>query len=86
MFAPGVASTQFSKIRSRAASLETDTVWLYVAFLGAKAYDAGSKLSESFNLPEKSSYAPMIDWSQPQRFTFTRGGELYLARFRMQSP
>ncbi len=71
---------------SRAAKLETDTVWLYVAFRDAKTYDAGTKLSESLNVPEKSSYAPMIDWSQPDRFTFTRAGELYLVRFRMKSP
>jgi TolB protein len=71
---------------SRAANLESDTVWLYIAFRKAKSYDAGTKLSESINVPDKSSYAPMIDWSQPDRFTFTRAGELYLARFRMKSP
>ena len=71
---------------SRAANLETDTVWLYIAFRDAKTYGAGTKLSESFNVPDKSSYAPMIDWSQPDQFTFTRAGELYLARFRMKSP
>lgn len=70
---------------SRAANLETDTVWLYIAARDTSAYDGGTKLSESFNVPDKSSYAPMIDWSQPDRFTFTRAGELYLARFRMKS-
>ncbi len=71
---------------SRAANLEIDTVWLYIAARDTRAYDGGTKLPESFNVPDKSSYAPMIDWSQPDRFTFTRAGELYLARFRMKSP
>ncbi len=71
---------------SRATNLATDTVWLYIAFRDAKTYGAGTKLPESLNVPDKSSYAPMIDWSQPDRFTFTRTGELYLARFRLKSP
>lgn len=67
---------------SRASNLEKDTVWLYIAVRDDDAYDTGTKLPESFNVPDKSSYAPMLDWSQPGRFTFTRAGELYLARYR----
>jgi TolB protein len=71
---------------SRASNLETDTVWLYISYRDAKTYGDATKLSDAINVPDKSSFAPMIDWSQPDRFTFTRAGELYLARYRMKSP
>lgn len=70
---------------SRAPDLAKDTVSLYVALRTAAGYDSGTKLPESINVAGKSSYAPMIDWSTTDRFTFTRAGELYLTRYRLRA-
>jgi hypothetical protein len=71
---------------SRAPNLQTDTVWLYIAMRTTSGYDVGIRLPASINVPNQSSFAPMIDWSTPGQFTFTRGGELYLVRYRLDSP
>ena len=68
---------------SRAPNLEVDTVWLYVASSTRGQYDAGTALSAEINVADKGSYGPMLDWSQRDRFTFTRGGEVFLARYRL---
>jgi TolB protein len=72
-------------IFSRAPDLDKDTVWLYAAVRGGGAYDTGVKLPEAINLSDKSSFAPMIDWSRTGRITFTRAGDLYLLRLRVDS-
>ena len=68
---------------SRAPNLEVDTVWLYVASNKRGKYDAGVALPGDINIADKGSYGPMLDWSQRDHFTFTRGGELFLARYRI---
>jgi hypothetical protein len=71
---------------SRASNLEKDTVWLYVSRRTAAGFETGTRLAASINVAGKSSYAPMVDWSTPGQFTFTRAGELYIARYRMKVP
>lgn len=56
---------------SRAADFETDKVRLFAASLRDGRYDAGALLPESVNAPGKDTYAPMLDWSHPDRITFT---------------
>ncbi len=68
---------------SRAPNLEVDTVWLYFASADGGEYDAGTRLPESVNLPDKGTYAPTLDGSQRNRFTFTRGGDLFVVSYRL---
>ena len=71
---------------SRAANLREDAVYLFIATRNAAGYGIGTRLPDPINAGDKSSYAPMVDWSNPGRFTYTRAGELYIASYRMKSP
>ncbi len=79
-------------IFSRAGDLAVDRVDLFHARLESYRYGAGTALTDSVNTPGKSTYGPMLDWSQPDRITFTGsrpeaaagGADLYVARYRLE--
>jgi len=58
-------------IFSRANDIRVDDVNLFYSALTAGGHDGGTILSSQVNVPGKSTYAPMLDWSQRGRFTFT---------------
>jgi len=58
-------------IFSRSPDLATSEVRLFRAARTARGYDTGVALPESINTPDSSTYAPMLDWSEPSRITFT---------------
>ncbi len=58
-------------IFSRSPDLETVEVRLYCVQLIRGVYGAGHVLFEEVNTPGSSTYAPMLDWSDPDRVTFT---------------
>ena len=74
---------------ARAKDFRTDRVDLYFATLRDGRYDAGTALPMSVNSADKDAYGPMLDWSCPDRFTFSgqrkgaRAMDLYLVRYRM---
>jgi hypothetical protein len=75
---------------SRAPDIAVDSVLLYSAGLRSGAYDPGVLLSDVINTPGSDTYAPMLDWSQRNRLTFTtrrpagsaNGVDVYLVRYR----
>ena len=78
---------------SRTPDMKTGRVDLYHASPdGDGRYDAGIRLPMSVNDSTTSSYGPMLDWSRPDRFTFSAqrrgagGMDLYLIRYRLRSP
>nr|WP_295375273.1 hypothetical protein [Pseudoxanthomonas sp.] len=56
---------------SRAADLRRDRVDLYIAAAGPGGYAVGQRLADGVNHPRHDSYAPMLDWSQPDRLLFS---------------
>lgn len=56
---------------TRAADLRRDRVDLYVAGAGPAGYGVGERLGGGVNHPRHDSYAPMLDWSQPDRLLFS---------------
>ena len=68
---------------SRAPNLEVDTVWLYFASANGGEYDAGTRLPDSVNLADRGTYAPTLDGSQRNRFTFSRGGDLFVVSYHL---
>ncbi|HJS12900.1 hypothetical protein [Sphingopyxis sp.] len=76
-------------IFARAPSMKDDRVDLFAATSHGGRYDAGMILSLAVNDPVKDSYGPMLDWSAPNRLTFSsqRGGaqsmELYRISYRL---
>jgi TolB protein len=74
---------------ARAKDFRTDRVDLFVATLHNGKYDRGGLLPPSINTANKDTYGPMLDWSDPRRFTFSaqRDGQqsmdLYVVRYRM---
>ena len=76
---------------ARAPSMKDDRVDLFAATSDGGRYDAGMILPLAVNDPVKDSYGPMLDWSAPDRLTFSsqRGGaqsmELYRITYRLVS-
>jgi Tol biopolymer transport system component len=76
---------------SRSADLRSADVKLYYTRPTRGEYGAGIELDELVNTKGSSTYAPMLDWSDPRRITFTtrrpadspRAADLYLARLRV---
>jgi len=72
-------------IYARTNNLETDPVALYCAVRIGANYRDGVRLTDEINTPGSNAYAPMLDWSQRDRVTFTtrrpaddpRGADLY---------
>jgi TolB protein len=86
--------TNSSVVFSRANDLKVDDVDLYFASLGAAGYDIGVKLPDQVNVAGESTYAPMFDWSQRGRLTFTGkrpeansgAADVYTVTVRIESP
>ena len=76
---------------ARAPSMKDDRVDLYAATSQSGRYGAGMILPLAVNDPVRDSYGPMLDWSAPDRLTFSsqRGGaqsmELYRITYRIVS-
>ncbi|KQZ76898.1 hypothetical protein ASE06_04800 [Sphingopyxis sp. Root214] len=76
---------------ARAPSMKDDRVDLFAATSDGGRYDAGMILPLAVNDPVKDSYGPMLDWSAPDRLTFSsqRGRaqsmELYRITYRLVS-
>ncbi|MGH6695756.1 TolB family protein [Sphingopyxis sp.] len=76
---------------ARAPSMQDDRVDLFAATSRSGRYDAGMILPLAVNDPVKDSYGPMLDWSAPDRLTFSgqKGGaqsmELYRITYRLVS-
>ena len=74
---------------ARAPSMKDDRVDLFAATSRGGRYGAGMILPLAVNDPVKDSYGPMLDWSAPDRLTFSgqRGGaqsmELYRISYRL---
>ena len=74
------------------ARLGTIEVRLYCVQLIRGVYGAGHLLFEEVNTPGSSTYAPMLDWSDPDRVTFTtrrpadnpRGADLFRVTMRVR--
>lgn len=76
---------------ARAPSMKDDRVDLFASTSHGGRYGAGMILPLAVNDPVKDSYGPMLDWSAPDRLTFSsqRGGaqsmELYRITYRLVS-
>jgi TolB protein len=74
---------------ARAPSMQDDRIDLFYAAPHRGRYDQGTILPPQVNDPVKDSYGPMLDWSTPDRLTFSgqRQGaesmELYRIRYRL---
>lgn len=69
---------------SRARNLRKDTVTLHVAAPSSAGYEHGTPLPVGVNTPGSDTYAPMLDWSQRKRLTFTRDGDVYLVDYTVR--
>jgi TolB protein len=77
---------------TRAPNLETDAVALWLAVRLDGKYIAGKRLADEINTPGGNTYAPMLDWSDRDRVTFTtrrpadspRGADLYRVNIRFR--
>jgi TolB protein len=73
---------------ARAKDFRRDRVDLFVSTPRSERYSIGTLLPMSVNSASGDSYGPMLDWSQPDRFTFSAqraGGksmDLYTVRYR----
>ncbi|KGB52195.1 translocation protein TolB [Sphingopyxis sp. LC81] len=76
---------------ARAPSMKDDRIDLFAATSHGGRYDAGMILPLAVNDRVRDSYGPMLDWSAPDRLTFSgqRGGaqsmELYRISYRLVS-
>jgi TolB protein len=78
-------------IFSRARDLKVDDVTLFHAALSDGVYGAGTMLPNHIN-SGTSTYAPMLDWSQRGRLTFTGrqpgansgAADVYVVRYRLK--
>ena len=76
---------------ARAPNMQDDRIDLFAAASRGGRYDAGMILPLTVNDPVRDSYGPMLDWSGPDRLTFSgqRGGaqsmELYRITYRLVS-
>jgi TolB protein len=79
-------------ILSRSPDLKSSDVRLYCVALIRGTYGVGHLLFEEVNTPGSSTYAPMLDWSDPDRVTFTtrrpadspRGADLFRVTMRVR--
>jgi Tol biopolymer transport system component len=75
---------------ARAKDFRTDRVDLFVATRHDDGYDAGERLPLGINSTTTDTYGPMLDWSSPDRVTFSgqrneaRGMDLYLVRYLLR--
>lgn len=60
----------------RAKDFSKDRADLFVSRARNGRYDAGERLPDTVNNRKHDTYGPMLDWSQPRRFTVStrRGG------------
>jgi TolB protein len=78
---------------AQAQSLQADRIDLFYAISRDGRYGHGIQLA-GVNSPDNDTYAPMLDWSGPERITFSatrseaRGMDLYVVgyRFGQQAP
>jgi TolB protein len=76
---------------AQSRDLQVETVHLFYASLQGGRYDAGTRLSDRINTSDKSTYGAMLDWSRPDRITFSSqrpeahagGADLYVVRYRL---
>ena len=70
---------------ARAPSMKDDRVDLYATTSHSGRYGAGMILPLAVNDPVKDSYGPMLDWSAPDRLTFSsqRGGAQSMKLYRI---
>lgn len=74
---------------ARAPSMQDDRIDLFAAAETGAGYDAGTPLPATVNDAVGNSYGPMLDWSAPNRLTFSarRGGaasmDLYRIAYRL---
>jgi len=81
-----------SIIFTRADDLTKDPVALYYGARIDGLYTHGNRLFEEINTPKSDTYAPMLDWSDPNYITFTtrrpadnlRGADLYRVEARVR--
>lgn len=81
-----------SPVFSRAQDLAKDPVALFYSARIGGSYTAGTRLFDSINTPDSDTYAPMLDWSDPNYLTFTtrrpandpRGADLYRVEARVK--
>lgn len=75
---------------ARAPDLRTDRVDLFSASSRDGRYDAGTVLPQTVNSGDQNTYGPMLDWSQPDRFSVSArragatGMDLYLVRYALE--
>lgn len=85
-------SDGISLIFTRADNLEKDPVALFYSDRIAGRYTAGNRLFDEINTPRSDTYAPMLDWSDPNYITFStrrpadslRGADLYRVEVRLR--
>lgn len=74
---------------ARAKDFRTDRVDLFVTEQRDGGYDSGTLLPLSINTANHDTYGPMLDWSHPDRITFSsqregaRDMDLYSIRYRL---
>ena len=74
---------------ARAKDFRVGRVDLFVATRRKGQYDNGVLLPLQINTPDKDTYGPMLDWSNPDRITFSgqregaRDMDLYVVRYRL---
>jgi TolB protein len=81
-----------SIIFTRADDLAKDPVALYYGARIDGLYTRGNRLFDEINTPKSDTYAPMLDWSDPNYITFTtrrpadnlRGSDLYRVEARVR--
>jgi len=81
-----------SIIFTRADDLTKDPVALYYGARIDGLYTRGNRLFDEINTPKSDTYAPMLDWSDPNYITFTtrrpadnlRGADLYRVEARVR--
>jgi Tol biopolymer transport system component len=85
-------SDGISLVYTRAENLEKDPVALYYSSRVTGRYTAGNRLFEEINTPNSDTYAPMLDWSDPNYLVFTTrrpadsqdGADLYRVEVRVR--
>jgi hypothetical protein len=76
---------------SQAPDIQVDRIKLVYAVLRDGRYDAGTVLPRSVNADDQNTYGPMLDWSRPDRLTFSShrteanagSTDLYVVRYRL---
>ncbi|HTU67611.1 MAG TPA: hypothetical protein VMF52_16795 [Steroidobacteraceae bacterium] len=79
---------------SRSPDLSTEPVALHFSFRIGAGYEPGRRLPDDINTPGSNTYAPMLDWSDTNRVTFTtrrpansvRQADVYRTRIVVKDP